>query len=220
MSEMIRNTFRMQFESADALQKAFTSSGEDVGMFFDTGRDLPLGERVVIRASVRNLPAPVYLEGLVAWRRLRPRGTSLPRGLFVALTGKERLRLADAVTYLNKNAPSSEVRAHPRFPIFTQAHYRTDRGVHPAVTRDLSKAGAFLRCKGPLLPVGAITEVTLNLDWHQRENIELLAEVVRFEPVPESLGLAVRFKPGQPGLKKLARFLDGIQGDLKFSSIA
>jgi Tfp pilus assembly protein PilZ len=217
---MIRSTFRLQFESAGDLQKAFTKNGDDVGMFFHTGRDLPLGERVVIKTSVKDLPSPLYLEGHVAWRRLRPRGSSLPRGLFVALSGKEKRRLADAVAYLNKNTGDRGVREHSRFPVFVKAHYRTDRGIHPAITRDISIGGAFLQCKGPLLPVGSKTEVTLNLQWHKRENIELLAEVVRFDPLPESLGLAVRFKPGQPGLKKLSRFLDGIQSDLNVSTVA
>lgn len=220
MSEMIRNMFRLQFESADELHRAFTSNGEDVGMFFHIGRDLPLGERVVIKAFVKELPSPLYLEGQVAWRRLRPRGTTLPRGLFVSLDDKDRRRLTDAVGYLKNASRGKGVRQHSRFPLFVRAHYRTDRGVYPAVTRDLSLGGAFLDCKGPLLPVGTNTEITLNLQWHKRENIELLAEVVRFDPLPESLGFAVRFKPGQPALGRLVRFVEDIQGDLSYNTVA
>lgn len=219
MSGMIRNMFRLQFDSAEALHQAFTSTENEVGIFFHTGRDLPLGERVVIKALVDSLPAPVYLEGMVAWRRLRPRGTTLPRGLFVALDEQDRRRLNETVSFLSQSAKHKGVREHPRYPVFTQAHYRTERGVHPAQTRDISKGGAFLQVRGPLLPVGSKTEITLNLRGHKHENIELLAEVVRFEPFAGNPGLAVRFKPGQHALKRLAGFLDEIQRDLNFSTV-
>lgn len=220
MPTTVKNMFKTQFQSAASFFDAFAAKGDDIGLFLSTGIDLPLGERVVIKALVVGRPEPVYLDGLVSWRRLRPRGTELPRGLYVALSGTARRRFNAAVDFLSKENRSTPVRAHPRFPVFSQAGYRTDRGEHPAEIRDISMGGAFLQVQGPLLKVGSQTHISLNLLPHKSETIALKAEVVRFDPTPGSPGLAVRFLPGQSGLKRLARALKEVQEEMREHTVA
>ena len=217
MPGIVKNIFKAQFDSANAFQQAFAARGDDVGLFLSTGLDLPLGERVVIKALVAKQPEPVYLDGLVAWRRMRSRGRSLPRGLFVTLSGTARRRFDATVYYLSRNDRSSEGRAHARFPVFSQAEYRTNRGDHPAEIRDISMGGAFLQLQGPLLKVGAHTVVTVNF---QNESIQLQAKVVRFDPTPGSPGLAVSFNPGQSALKRLSRTMKTAQQEMREHTVS
>jgi hypothetical protein len=212
--------FRTQFQSATSFFDAFAAKGDDIGLFLSTGIDLPLGERVVIKALVAGQSEPVYLDGLVSWRRLRPRGRELPRGIYVALSGTARRRFNAAVDFLSKENRSTPGRAHPRFPVFSQAEYRTDRGEHPAEIRDISMGGAFLQVQGPLLKVGAHTHITLDLLPRKSDAIGLQAEVVRFDPTPGSPGLAVRFLPGQSALKRLARVMNSIQQEMQEHTVS
>ena len=214
MSEMIRNMFSVQLKSVADFERVLQPNGNGSGLFFHTGHELKVGELVIIKASINNLPNPVFLEGWVAWRRLRPRGSRLPRGLFVALADGEQSRLEGFMHFMNQNTEISTVRAYPRLPVFVQAHYLTSQGPHPAETRNVSMGGAFLKCAGPLLPVGARTSIILNLEEQINRGLELMSEIVRFEPLLESQAMAVRFEPGQSNLSQLARVIKNIQKDL------
>ncbi|MFC1654715.1 PilZ domain-containing protein [Myxococcota bacterium] len=195
-------------------ERVLQSNGNGSGLFFHTGHELKVGELVIIKASINNLPNPIFLEGWVAWRRLRPRGSRLPRGLFVALADGEQARLEGFVHFMSRSPEISVIRAYPRLPVFVQAHYLTAKGTHTALTRNVSIGGAFLKCAGPLLPVGSRTSIILNLEEQIDRGLELMSEIVRFEPLLESPAIAVRFEPGQSNLAQLARAIENIQKDL------
>lgn len=206
--------FSVQLKSVADLERLLKPNGNGSGLFFHTGHELKVGELVTIKASINNLPNPIFLEGWVAWRRLRPRGSRLPRGVFVTLAEEEKSRLEGFVKYMDRSPEISIVRAYPRFPVFLEAHYLTDKGPYPATTRNLSMGGAFLNCEGPLLPVGARTSIMLNLEEQINRSLELKSEIVRFEPLIESPSIAVRFEPGQANLSRLAQAIRQIQTDL------
>ena len=214
MPEIIRSMFSIQLKSVADFERVLQSNGNGSGLFFHTGHDLTVGDKVVIKASVRNLPTPIYLDGWVAWRRLRPRGSKLPRGLFVALADGEQSRLEGFLGFMKQHPQLSIVRAYPRLPVFMPAHYLTNQGPYPALTRNLSMGGAFLKCSGPLLSVGAHTDVMLSLQGQKPENINLSSEVVRFDPLPGHQAIAVQFAPGQTSLAKLERAIKRIQIEL------
>jgi len=219
VAEMTRNMFSIQLKSVADFERVLQPNGNGSGLFFHTGHELSVGELVTIKASINNLPNPVFLEGWVAWRRLRPLGSRLPRGLFVALADGEQSRLEGFMHFMRHNPDLSIVRAYPRLPAFVQALYLTNRGSFSAMTRNISMGGAFLKCSGPLLPIGARTTITLDLLEQEHAGIELKSEIVRFEPLLESQAIAVRFDSGQADLSQLARAIKTIQKDLTRSTI-
>ncbi len=214
MTEIIRNIFSVQLKSVTDIERVLGSNGNGSGLFFQTDHDLKAGELVTIKASIKNLPNPVFLDGWVAWRRLRARGNQLPRGLFVSLAEGEQSRLEGFLNYMNRSPDISKVRAYPRFPVFIPARYQTADGAHPAITRNISMGGALLKCSGPLLSKGARTNITLDLPDRKDKGLELRSEIVRFEPQIENQAIAVRFEPGQPNLSRLALAVKTIQKDL------
>ena len=219
MPEMTLNMFSVRLKSLADFERVLQSNGNGFGLFFHTGHELTVGEPVIIKASIINHPTPIFLDGWVAWRRLRPRGSSLPRGLFVALADGEQARLEGFINFMKLNPQISIVRAYPRLPVFLPAHYLTNQGPYPATTRNLSMGGAFLKCSGPLLSKGARTDIMLNLQGHKPGNINLKSEVVRFIPLPGNQAIAVRFTPGQSSLSKLERAIKMIQIDLSRRTI-
>lgn len=214
MPEMTLNMFSVRLKSLTDFERVLQSNGNGAGLFFHTGHELTVGQPVIIKASIVNNPTPIFLDGWVAWRRLRPRGSSLPRGLFVALSDGEQSRLEGFINFMKQNTQISIVRAYPRLPVFIPAHYLTNQGSHPALTRNLSMGGAFLKCFGPLLSVGARTDVMLSLKGQKPEHINLKSEVVRFVPLPGNQAIAVRFTPGQSGLSRLERAIKVFQIDI------
>jgi Tfp pilus assembly protein PilZ len=214
MSGIIRNIFSVQLKSVADIEQVLRSNGNGSGLFFHTGHELKVGELVTIKASIKNLPNPVFLDGWVAWRRLRSRGTKLPRGLYVSLAEGEQSRLEGFMHFMNRSPEISTARAYPRFPVFIPAEYLTAKGSHKATTRNISMGGAFLKCEGPLLPEGSRTNIILDLSNQKDKGLELKSEIVRFEPQIENQAIAVRFEPGQSNLSQLARAIKTIQKDL------
>jgi hypothetical protein len=139
----------------------------------------------------------------------------MPSGVFIALVDRDRARLDSIVRYLRSAQSRNSKRAHPRYPVLIPAKYRTSKGEFPSETRNLSRGGAFLRCKGPLLTVGAKFPVILYLDGEGGKGISLKAKVAWIDYFEDTQGMGVMFDPGQSQLKKVHRLLDRFEKNLR-----
>jgi hypothetical protein len=157
----------------------------------------------------------VSLEGRVLWRRIRPGGPKMPAGVFIALVDRDRARLESIFRYLRSSRHQKEKRADPRYPVLLPARYQTSKGEFASETRNLSRGGAFLRCQGPLLTVGAKFPVVLFLEGEAGKGIPLSAKVAWIDYFEDTQGMGVVFDPGQSQLKKVHRLLDRFEKNLR-----
>lgn len=207
--------FALSFNSAKEFDTAFERKGEDTGMFFASGREHGVGSRVIIRVTVKAAPAPIYLEGMVAWRRARSGGAGLRKGVFVALVDRERARLDGIVKFLRSAAKGKDRRSEQRYPLFAKATYATATGDFSSETRNISSGGVYLRCQGPLLSVGARFPVTLHLEGDHGRGTTISGRVAWLDLFDESKGMGVIFDPGESGIKHVQRAIKRIARDLK-----
>ncbi|MBN2496569.1 MAG: PilZ domain-containing protein [Deltaproteobacteria bacterium] len=204
--------FMLVFDSADHFDRTFERKGAETGFFFPSRRDVSLGQEVMIRATIQGFEEPVYLRGVVAWRRVQSGGTKMPAGMYVTLSERDRARLDGIVKYLKMGSKSKERRRHSRLPMLVSARYQTAEGAFGAETRNLSEGGAFLRCrKGPLLTVGARFPVVLYLEGEDGKQTELDVRVAWIDLFDASKGMGVEFESGQPELRRITRALRRFQ---------
>jgi len=155
---MVKNrvTLSLNLNSVRELDGAFERKGENTGHFFSVTSGVRVGSKVFIRVHIQGLDFPVFLEGVVAWRRVQNAGPSMRRGIFVQLRDRERARLDGIVKFFQKKTRGPrERRRFQRFPLFADAEYSTAQGVFGSEIRNISEGGVYLRCLGPLLSIGA-----------------------------------------------------------------
>jgi Tfp pilus assembly protein PilZ len=211
----IEHRFLLTFDTVDGFEQALTHDGPDTGIFHKTLRAFAVGDRLSILVTIKGAEGIVSLEGRVLWRRIRSGGPQMPAGVFIALVDRDRARLDSIVRYLKSNKPNKQTRAHPRYPVLLPAKYQTSKGEFPSETRNLSRGGAFLRCNGPLLTVGAKFPVILFLDGEAGKGTSLNAKVAWIDYFEDTQGMGVMFDPGQSQLKKVHRLLDKFEKSLR-----
>lgn len=211
----VEHRFWLTFDTVDDFERAMEHKGSDVGIFHRTLRAFAVGDRLSILVSIRGSEGMISLEGRVLWRRIRSGGPQMPAGVFIALVDRDRARLDSILRYLRSNKPNKQTRAHPRYPVLLPAKYQTSKGEFPSETRNLSRGGAFLRCKGPLLTVGARFPVILFLEGEDGKGTSLNAKVAWIDYFEDTQGMGVMFDPGQSQLKKVHRLLDKFEKSLR-----
>lgn len=207
--------FFLSFDTVRDFDRACERRGTETGFFFGVDRNLAVGEKVSILVSVKGIRTPVALEGRVLWRRIRDGGPDMPPGLFVGLVDRDRARLDSIVRFLQSSGKHKERRDHFRFPVHLEARYQTAKGSFPSETRNISRKGAFLRCMGPLLTVGASFPVTLFLDDDDTKGTQLSARVAWIDYFEDTQGMGVEFDGGQSQLRKINRLCDRLERELK-----
>ncbi|MBW1870716.1 MAG: PilZ domain-containing protein, partial [Deltaproteobacteria bacterium] len=96
-----------------------------------------------------------------------------------------------------------------------KATYDTSKGSFPSEIRNLSKGGAFLRCMGPLLTVGARFPLDLSLDDRGGKRVPLDVKVAWIDYFEDTQGMGVVFVKGQIQLKKVIRLIGNLEKNLK-----
>jgi Tfp pilus assembly protein PilZ len=211
----IKHRFWLTFDSVDEFERILERKQPDVGIFHRTLRAFAVGDRLSILVNIKGIDGIVSLEGRVLWRRIRSGGPKMPAGVFIALVDRDRARLDSIVRYLRSPSPPKQTRAHPRYPVLVPAKYQTSKGEYQSETRNLSRGGAFLRCQGPLLTVGAEFPMVLFLDGEGGKGTSLKARVAWIDYFEDTQGMGVMFDPGQSQLKKLHRLLDRFEKTLR-----
>lgn len=214
---MVRNrvTFSLNFNSVKEFDDAFERKGEKTGHFFAISSSVKVGSKVFIRVHIKGLDSPVFLEGIVAWRRIQNAGPSMRRGIFVQLMDRERARLEGIIKFLGKNSSDYRERRHyQRYPFFADAEYSTAQGTFGSEIRNISKGGVYLRCMGPLLSVGAKFPVTLYLEGKPSKGIVLNSRVAWIDLFDEDKGMGVLFDKDQSELKAIGKSIKRIQKQL------
>jgi Tfp pilus assembly protein PilZ len=207
--------FFLSFDSAIEFDKAFERKGEDTGIFFRSTRPLKVGEPVAIIISVKGINTPATLEGRVVWRRAKAGGEEMPAGVFVGLVARDRARLDALVRYMTASQNRQDRRKHFRHPALLPATYRTNKGEFRSETRNISRGGAFLRCLGPLLTVGARFSLTLYLEGEKGKATALDVQVAWIDYFEETKGMGVEFAGKRGQRKKIERFVDTLEKSLK-----
>ena len=138
----------------------------------------------------------------------------MPAGVFVGLIDRDRARL-DAIVKFLKSPQKVNRRQHLRFPVQIKATYDTSKGSFPSEIRNLSKGGAFLRCMGPLLTVGARFPLDLSLDERGGKSVPLDVRVAWIDYFEDTQGMGVVFVKGQSQLKKVMRLIGNMEKSLK-----
>jgi Tfp pilus assembly protein PilZ len=208
------NRFFLYFDSAEAFDIDFERNRQDTGYFFKTTRSISVGEMVSIIVSVKDSKNQIFLEGQITHRRVRSGGPKLPSGVFVVLTTRARANLDGIVKYL-KSGNAKEARAHTRFPIALRATYGTSEGSFTSETSNISREGAFLRCKGPLFTIGTKFPLVI---YEQGENVKGLAldaQVAWIDYFKDTKGMGVTFIKGQAQLKTIRRILGKYEKEMK-----
>ncbi len=208
-------TFSLTFDSVSDFDKAFARQGSDTGYFFRTSKTIAVGQRACIRVLIRSGGNPFFLEGVVAWRRVRPGGPDMPPGVYVNLVDRDRARLDGIVRYLRAGAEGRDRRNHQRYPLFADAAYETADGTHRSEVRNISERGAYLRCMGPLLSVGARFPVTLYLTGERNRGVRMQARVAWIDLFDDTRGMGVSFDSDQTEIKQVSKAIKRIQRDLK-----
>ncbi len=214
---MVKNrvTLPLSFDSVKEFDEGFERKGENTGHFFSITSGVRVGQRVFIRIHIKGLEFPIFLEGVVAWRRVQNAGPSMRRGIFVQLLDRERARLDGIVTFLRKDARGTrDRRRFERLPLFTDAEYATAKGVFKSEVRNISQGGVYLRCLGPLLSIGAKFPVTLYLDGKSSKAVVLQSRVAWIDMFDDNKGMGVLFDKDQPELKAVGRSIRRIKKQL------
>ena len=211
----VEHRFWLTFDTVDEFERVMERKGGDIGIFHKTLRAFAVGDRLSILVTIKGAEGMVSLEGRVLWRRIRSGGPKMPAGVFIALVDRDRARLDSVLRYLRSNKPNKQNRLHPRYPVLLPAKYQTSKGEFNSETRNLSRGGAFLRCKGPLLTVGAKFPVILFLEGESGKGIPLNAKVAWIDYFEDTQGMGVMFDPGQSQLKKVHRLLDKFEKSLR-----
>ncbi len=210
-----RVTLSLNFQSVKELDQAFERKGENTGHFFPITSGIKVGSRVLIRIHLKGLDFPVYLEGVVAWRRVQNAGPTMRRGSFVQLPDRERARLDGIVKFLDKSSSGSrERRRFQRFPLFADAEYSTAQGVFGSEIRNISKGGVYLRCLGPLLSIGAKFPVTMYLEGNSSKGVVVNSKVAWIDMFDEDQGMGLLFDQDQPELKAVEKSIKRIKKQL------
>jgi Tfp pilus assembly protein PilZ len=205
--------FSLTFENPQDFDLQVERKGADTGFFFRTSREFSVGTRVVIAIVVKGVGSPVFLEGRVQWRRVRAGGPDLPEGVFVALLERERARLDGILSYL-RSMGRKERRTKTRFPVQLRAFYLTSKGEFQAEVRNISEGGAFLRCEGPLLAIGARFPVTFFAEEKQDSGISIEVEVAWIDLFKETQGMGVLFVRGGSPMRKIRKLIDGYEKNI------
>lgn len=208
--------FHLIFDTAAEFDDTFKRRGAETGLFFKSGRALAVGDKVTIQISVKGIHGPVFLEGRVIWRRHRSGGSEMPAGFFIGLVDRDRARL-DAIVKFFKSPKEKDRRQHLRFPVNIKATYNTSKGSFKSEIHNLSRGGAFLRCLGPLLTVGARFPLDLFLDEHGGKSVPLDVRVAWIDFFEDTQGMGVVFIKGQSQLKKVIRLIGNLERNLKKS---
>lgn len=196
--------FSLRFTSVEGFRSAMTEHGV-LGYFFRTDQEVALGQSVRIRIELKEAPKPFHLEGMVAWRRVKT-SKDLQAGLFVQLSDHERERFFRIVDYYRRDIRGHKQRKHERFQVRWPVTYQTADGQYKAQTDNISQKGAFLRCKGPVLPEGSEFPIILSLD-DANDQIKLMVQVAWINGFDTIRGMGVRFKNRQAGLRKVRKTL-------------
>ena len=215
LGEGADHRFFLTFDSVEDFDRAFERKGPDTGLFHRTVRAFAVGDRLSIIVTIKGAQGMVSLEGRVLWRRIRSGVPKMPAGVFIALVDRDRARLDSIFRYLRSSTHLKEKRTDPRYPVLLPAKYQTSKGEFQSETRNLSRGGAFLHCKGLLLTVGAKFPVILFLDGEGGKGISLNAKVAWIDYFEDTQGMGVVFDPGQSRLKKIHRLLDKLEKNLR-----
>jgi Tfp pilus assembly protein PilZ len=215
MAEAATLEVALSFNSVDDFDLAIERKGSETGFFFQSAQAAQVGQRMTLKVTIHGISTAVFLDGHVAWRRVRPAGADLPAGMFVVLSDRDRARIDGLLRYLRAGGTRAERRKQPRFPILLEASYLTAKGAYRSETRNLSASGAFLRCAGPLLTVGATFPVRLFLEGAEGKAVEIVAHVAWIDPFEDTKGMGVRFAEDQPVLKRVAQLVKRFAADLQ-----
>jgi Tfp pilus assembly protein PilZ len=199
--------FTLVCAAVEDFEKALPNKGPETGLFFPLSRQVKVGDRAMIRVSIRGFADPLFLEGRIRWRRVKPGGPRLPAGIFVGLVERERSHLDAMVKFLKEGRSRAERRKHPRFPVDIRASYGTSKGFFDAEMMNVSKAGAFLRCLGPLLSVGVRFPVKVNLGDKNDPLVQLNAQVAWIDLFEDTKGMGIGFIRGQSELREIERIV-------------
>ncbi|RME25076.1 MAG: hypothetical protein D6806_08560 [Deltaproteobacteria bacterium] len=206
-------TLLLSFSQPEEFEKLVHSQPGQAGIFVDGLKRFNVGERVKITVTVAGINTPVYLDGLVVWKRNR--GTEKqPVGTFIELLPRSRARLNSIIQFL-KSRGAHERRRQRRYPISIRAIYKTAKGDYSSEVCNLSMGGAFLHCFGPLLSVGAKFPVVLLPQGKESSKLELMARVAWIDLFEEAQGMGVAFLEGQSGLKKVKKIINEYEKKLK-----
>lgn len=197
--------FTVVLSSVDEFEKTFTNKGADTGVFFSVSRAVKVGDRAMLRVSINGHSEPLFLEGRIRWRRVKAGGPKLPAGIFVGLVERERSHLEGLARFLASGRSRAERRRNPRYPVEIPASYGTSKGFFPAEVMNVSRAGAFLRCLGPLLSVGVRFPVKLGVGEKKDPFIQLNAQVAWIDLFEDTKGMGIGFIRGQAGIKEIER---------------
>lgn len=208
-----RLVFVRSFDSIELFAAGFERDEGGIGCFFPTDLNSQVGIGAEIQVEVHGIKKPFVLRGQVVWKRCRSANTDLPQGVYVRLTESESARFEGLIQYFRPNTVNEERRRFPRLPTALTAMYETSRGKHEAEVHNLSSQGAFLRCRGPLLPVGAPLPITLFIDGREK-GLTLNAQVAWVE-LEAGKGMGIAFDEGQSGLRQVARAVKRLTNDLE-----
>jgi Tfp pilus assembly protein PilZ len=198
--------FNLVFNNSEELDQSLTMNGTEAGFFCETTKTLSPGERVSLEMRIRGKGNTASLEGRVQWRRVRPGGPDLPAGVFVGLIERDRIRIKSIIRYLQSDK-RLERRKSVRYQIPLRASYKTSKGEFQSEVRDISKTGAFIRCHGPLLPLGAQFPLVLLAEHGEDKGVSVTAQVAWIDYLEQNLGMGVVFVGSKFQVKKIEKLL-------------
>lgn len=164
------------FRDREALANAQRGVEDDV-LFVPECAAASVGSAIVVQVEAVGLGAGLFIEGVVAWRRLQHL-PSLPRGCGVRVLSSHRDRLAFLRRW-SKGEVRAGSRTHCRYPCaervllsFTGSNRSTQRLVHGTV-EDVSASGALLVTPSPVVGADDVF-----LAFHSAPKVRARARVV------------------------------------------
>jgi hypothetical protein len=195
----------LEYESEERLRKCLEDRDKRVLFYPATGR-MRVGQLVDIEVSVASSNVGVPMKAMVVARRVRPRGSQSPRGVYLEIIEEDAARfkrlcdLADGVW-----RPGTR-RSAPRLKADIRVSYYLPPDFHAGETVDISERGMFVRTDGTLPKVGQGLYVRMHSSplWFP---ISLSTRVCWIDSVDTRRGMGLFCFDSPRALKRLASLI-------------
>ena len=182
----------------------------DLGVFLPILPPVAAGHEVEVDLAFEGHPHHFYFQGVVISVRSQEGGEALPAGVEVAVKGRHRNSVRQAVGFSAGDEVEWHARDTRRWPAVLELQVSQGARVYGGATRDISLTGAFVTGMEPLPAVGEELELRF-LKCGRVFPLKIRARVMRQDFFKNTRGVGVRFLGGGFRWKqRLVELVDGL----------
>lgn len=199
------------FKDRDGLHRSQQGIAEGI-LFVPDYADGSVGSTLLVYVEAQGLVSGLFIEGVVAWRRVQSAG-GFAKGTGVRVLSPHMERLNFLLRWAKGDVASAQ-RGHPRFPCaervlvsFAGTHRRSTQRLVHGTLEDVSERGALLVTPSPLVGASEIM-----IDMHDVTRTPIQARVVWSSGNRSGLSIGSSAPDGDRGwstlVERVARSVD------------